>query len=288
MKKLRDYLIGAGLGLTGFICGCAPMTPDEQQKRDERLLMFVLGYGAIVEPDPQRAAAMGLTSKILRDYDVAREGKSQVIITGKAPAINNQEEISEEERDAVMDKISKKYGLGKYSEEEKKIREEDNERKKIKDRLWWLESSRRARSKDNGNKNIIFDGDIGYTVVALCNEWRDDNKDGIVNVDRENDILNYSTELKGIKRRLSVNEGITLIFDISASYKTDLSFKLLNENGTVIDFDEKNHYGFKKVYAPGSLKPGKYTAIFYSKFKAYENFPGEGNSYAKLEFECEN
>lgn len=78
INKLKKS-IGA-LGLAGLISSCAPMTPEEQQKSDERMLMLVTGYGSIVEPDPQRAAVMGLTSQIIRDYDVAREGRSQTEI----------------------------------------------------------------------------------------------------------------------------------------------------------------------------------------------------------------
>jgi len=81
IKKLAQK--GKCLALAGsvYLAGCAPMTPDEQQKRDERLLMLGLGYASITEEDPQKSAAMGLTSQILRDYDVAREGRSKTNIT---------------------------------------------------------------------------------------------------------------------------------------------------------------------------------------------------------------
>ncbi len=132
MKKLKNYLIGTGLGLTGFLYGCAPMTPDEQQKRDERLLMFVLGYGAIVEPNPQRAAAMGLTSQILRDRDVAREGKSEQKIIIKNYRIK---EIYKREPEKVnrFFELEQKNVFGSWEEfaEYQKLKEEITGEKKL-------------------------------------------------------------------------------------------------------------------------------------------------------------
>lgn len=105
--KLRDYLIGAGLGLASLVnVSCAPMTPEEKQRSDERLLMLGLGYKAILEDDPQKAAVMGFTSDVLRDYDLAKEGRDQIII------INGTNYNKSEENDEPID-LGPAYPLNK-------------------------------------------------------------------------------------------------------------------------------------------------------------------------------
>ena len=130
--RFRTYLGIVGVGLASLIGGCNT-TPEQQRKAEERMLMLGLGYGSIIEPNPQRAAAMGLTSQIMRDYDVAREGRSGVNITIQQNSLDNTKELSEEEREEVMDRIFKKYRLGKYAKA-KELSEE--EREEVMDRIF--------------------------------------------------------------------------------------------------------------------------------------------------------
>lgn len=92
-KEKGKRLAFVGLvGSLGYLSGCAPISPEEQQRRDERLLMLGLGYGSIYEKNPQKATAMSLTSQIIRDYDVAREGRSEINIPGKSNAGSDNRE----------------------------------------------------------------------------------------------------------------------------------------------------------------------------------------------------
>ena len=103
-------LVG-GLGSLG-LSGCAPMTSEEQQRRDERLLMLGLGYSAINDPNPQSAAAKSLTSQILRDYDVAREGKSQVNVgIYNNPAVDSSVSLKEDGKIEWTDKDGISYTI---------------------------------------------------------------------------------------------------------------------------------------------------------------------------------
>ncbi|MDO8508524.1 MAG: hypothetical protein Q7S27_02450 [Nanoarchaeota archaeon] len=279
---LLKYLTIAGL--SSLLSSCAPLTPDEQQKADERMLMLSLGYGSIFEPNPQKAAVMGLTSEIMRDYDVAREGKSEVIVNVQ-PTNPVQEyedpKLSEEKRLGNNDRLFKKYGIGPYAV--------DQDRKnKMRLERSLNESFPRSDSMKVGNKNIIFDPNIGYFVICTCNEWIDENGDYVVNVDRPEDLEDFSSEIVGRKNKFSNDEKITVIFGAHIQHLKGLSYRLYDEKGKIIDQVKNDNYGINREYSVGSLKSGKYTAELYSPYKSYERVKGDGNRYAQLKFEVVN
>ncbi len=121
--KLRDYLIGASLGLVGIVSGCN-ITPQHEEKA----LGFILGANGAVNPNLtlQQRAGAAYTGKIINDYNIAREGRSQIIIVNPQP-LEKSEVISEEERMKFNDAILREYGLGPYNNDEKE-REEVNDR----------------------------------------------------------------------------------------------------------------------------------------------------------------
>ncbi len=77
MKKLRSYISFVSLGLAGVLCGCNA-TPEQE----ERALGYVLGGNARINKNltPEQRSIAGYTGDIIYDYNIAREGRDQIII----------------------------------------------------------------------------------------------------------------------------------------------------------------------------------------------------------------
>ncbi len=119
---LRNLLTRFGLiGIIGLV-GCE-MTPEEQRRAEERTIEYIIGTNAITNRNLtlQQGAVVGYTAQMIRDYNVAKEGKDNQVIVIQQP---QQDYVSDEERKAFMENF--------WKENERK----ENERKAFMDRIY--------------------------------------------------------------------------------------------------------------------------------------------------------
>lgn len=110
MTRKTNTIRGMVLGLAGLVYGCAPMTPEETKTSQERMLMLPLLYAPLNNNlTPKQQFASSVTGNLIKDYDVAREGRSN--LTVNVSQAQPTREYTDAERDEAMRRLLAVKGI---------------------------------------------------------------------------------------------------------------------------------------------------------------------------------
>ncbi len=249
MRRVRTAIAFGVVGLAGVLGGCESVPQQEgydatqQQQKEEDIILALLGGEARRRGDTPAEA----TFEGIQRMRQAERSRSQVNVyqgQGQQPPQAPQQQVQQiQPRNLSQAEI---YVLNQQE----------------------IERQRKPIEIRDGRTQILQHDQLGEVNLITCNYFADFNGDG---------ALTIPDEFVGIKVRFSTREQI-LVNISSRKEATDSLFDLrvLDSFGNDVKPSEDieperkrlrsgkigRGYGAGRVYRPGGLEPGNYTAVF--------------------------